>query len=297
VPPLSLRGLDTPWIWCWVVPRDEKKTPCPWRETDPSGSTRHQTFKVKGIVVKTYWGWRYSATHPWPRYSKRWVVIFMPRPLYLRGKSPRYPLDSLGGPQSRSGYGGEKFLALAGNRTPIVQPLASLYTDWATPALKGICCGDVEWILCYAVLVNGPEPHRILSFSQLFGERHQWECVFHLFGIECSIGGLVRWRGWTFEYHYRGISRVADCTDIEIPHIDNIDCYKIPIQNLKYRWMVVTSTSGGTGGCPFPHLSRHLVLRVGIPPPPASLLFHALSKEVSKDVTSSKFYICQYILS
>jgi hypothetical protein len=38
--------------------------------------------------------------------------------------SPRFPLDRrLGGPQSRSGRGGEeyKILATAGNRTPVVQ--------------------------------------------------------------------------------------------------------------------------------------------------------------------------------
>jgi hypothetical protein len=35
--------------------------------------------------------------------SWRWVVSFTPRPLYPRGKSPRYPLDRrLGGPQGRS---------------------------------------------------------------------------------------------------------------------------------------------------------------------------------------------------
>jgi hypothetical protein len=33
----------------------------------------------------------------------------MPRPLYPQGKSPWYPLDKrLGGPQSRSGCGGEE---------------------------------------------------------------------------------------------------------------------------------------------------------------------------------------------
>jgi hypothetical protein len=37
------------------------------------------------------------------------VVSFTPRPLYPQGKSPWYPLDrKLGGPQSRSGRGGEE---------------------------------------------------------------------------------------------------------------------------------------------------------------------------------------------
>jgi len=33
-------------------------------------------------------------------------VSFTPRPLYPRGNSPRYPLDSQGGPQNRCGCGG-----------------------------------------------------------------------------------------------------------------------------------------------------------------------------------------------
>jgi hypothetical protein len=39
----------------------------------------------------------------------KWVVSFTPRPLFPQGKSPWYPLDRrLGGPQSRSGRGGEE---------------------------------------------------------------------------------------------------------------------------------------------------------------------------------------------
>jgi hypothetical protein len=34
------------------------------------------------------------------------VVSFTPRPLYPRGKSPRYPQDRLGGPQNRAGHCG-----------------------------------------------------------------------------------------------------------------------------------------------------------------------------------------------
>jgi hypothetical protein len=41
------------------------------------------------------------------------------RPLYPQRKSPRYPLDrGLGGPQSRCGQCGEKYLTPAENRTP-----------------------------------------------------------------------------------------------------------------------------------------------------------------------------------
>jgi hypothetical protein len=56
-------------------------------------------------------------------------------------ESPRCPLDRrFGGPQYRSAhYGEEKNLAFAGNQTPVVQPVACLYTDWAIPApLLGI---------------------------------------------------------------------------------------------------------------------------------------------------------------
>jgi hypothetical protein len=48
--------------------------------------------------------WRYSSSILHLGISWRWVDIFTHRQLYLRGKSPRYPLDRrLGGPQSRYG--------------------------------------------------------------------------------------------------------------------------------------------------------------------------------------------------
>jgi hypothetical protein len=60
------------------------------------------------------------------------VVSFTPRPLYLRGKSPWYPLDRRsGGPQSRSGRRGEvKILATPGLELRPLRPPArsqSLY--------------------------------------------------------------------------------------------------------------------------------------------------------------------------
>jgi hypothetical protein len=55
----------------------------------------------------------------------------MLRPLYPQGKKPWYPLDSrLGGPQSRSGHGGEEKNSqiLPGLESPIIQPVAQRYT-------------------------------------------------------------------------------------------------------------------------------------------------------------------------
>jgi hypothetical protein len=53
--------------------------------------------------------------------------------------SGREPLDRrLGGPQSRSGRGGEENRRESNRRIPIVQPVAQRYTDWAITALYDI---------------------------------------------------------------------------------------------------------------------------------------------------------------
>jgi hypothetical protein len=72
----------------------------------------------------------------------RWVISFMPLPLYSRGKSPWYPSERrLGGSRMRSGrYEEEEILEPTGTRgsnsdTSAVQRVASLCTDSATPAL------------------------------------------------------------------------------------------------------------------------------------------------------------------
>jgi hypothetical protein len=52
--------------------------------------------------------WRYRSTILDLGTRWRWVVSFTTRPLYPRGKSPRYPDRRLRGPQSRSGRGEEK---------------------------------------------------------------------------------------------------------------------------------------------------------------------------------------------
>jgi hypothetical protein len=84
---------------------------------------------TKHHAMKTYWGSGGIA----PRILDlgirwRWVVSFTHRPLYPQGKSRWYPLDRrLGGPQSRSGCGGEQINS---------QPVAQRYTDWAVAALN-----------------------------------------------------------------------------------------------------------------------------------------------------------------
>jgi hypothetical protein len=83
--------------------------------------------------------WRYSSTHSWTRTRWRWVVSFTRRPLYPQGKSPWYPLDRrLGGPQSRSGRGGEEKNSqpLPGVELPIVQPVAQRYTTELSQLLE-----------------------------------------------------------------------------------------------------------------------------------------------------------------
>jgi hypothetical protein len=71
------------------------------------------------------------------------MVSFTPLPLYLQGKSSRYPLDMrLGGPQSPSGCHGEaeKPLPPTGNLTLAVQPIVTKLTSWLdalTQCMKG----------------------------------------------------------------------------------------------------------------------------------------------------------------
>jgi hypothetical protein len=69
-----------------------------------------------------------------------WVVGFTPLPLYHQGKSPWHPLDRrLGGPQSRSGRGGEEKNSqpLPGFEPPVIQPVPRSYTTEIAQLLIG----------------------------------------------------------------------------------------------------------------------------------------------------------------
>jgi hypothetical protein len=74
------------------------------------GNVKLSLCLTKHHAMKTYWGSGGIAPHILDLGTRcRWVISFTPRPLYPQGKSPWYPLDRrLGGPQSRSGRGGEE---------------------------------------------------------------------------------------------------------------------------------------------------------------------------------------------
>jgi hypothetical protein len=67
-------------------------------------------YLTKHHAMKACWGSGRIAPHILDLGTRlRWVVSFTTRPLYPQGKSPWYLLDRrLGGPQSRSGCGGEE---------------------------------------------------------------------------------------------------------------------------------------------------------------------------------------------
>jgi hypothetical protein len=77
-----------------------------------------------------------------------WVVSFIPRSLYSQGKSSCYPLDRrLGGPQNRSGRGGEvkKYLASAGTRNPDYPARSSALYHWAIPIFECHAGRPISW--------------------------------------------------------------------------------------------------------------------------------------------------------
>jgi hypothetical protein len=83
-------------------------------------------------AMKASWGSRGIAPHILDFGTRwRWVASFTPRPLYSQGKTPWYPLDrTLGGPQSRSGYGGKdkNSQPLPGLEPPIMKTVVQRYT-------------------------------------------------------------------------------------------------------------------------------------------------------------------------
>jgi hypothetical protein len=107
--------------------------------------TRRRWINSKFVPVLNW-----LSTMPWRRMGEciyidlcfldignrwRWVVSFTSRPLYHRGNRPRYPFDMrLDDPRtSLEAVEKRKIFLLDGIRTPVVQPVARRYIDWASP--------------------------------------------------------------------------------------------------------------------------------------------------------------------
>jgi hypothetical protein len=94
--------------------------------------------------------------------SWRWMVSLTLRPIYPRGKRPRYPLDrGLGGPQTWSGRcGEEKIVYLTGTRTPT--PLSSSPYRGAVPTALSRPRIIVGPVVFYSVRVVSRESRRLV---------------------------------------------------------------------------------------------------------------------------------------
>jgi hypothetical protein len=127
--------------------------------SNPKHGLRHEGVWRSGCIDPHFLGLNTS----WRR-----VANFTPRPLYPWGKSPPYPLDKLGGPQSWSRRHGENsWTYWDSNSDPsVVQPVASRSTDYAIPAPKVTtpwrCMG--EWRYSYTILDLGNRLRKVASF-------------------------------------------------------------------------------------------------------------------------------------
>jgi hypothetical protein len=125
-------------------------------------STEHQ-------AMKAYWGSGGIIPRiPYLGTRWRWVVSFMLRLLYPRGKSPLYPLDRrLGGPRRRSGRGCEEKNSqpLTWLENPTIQPIAQRYTTELSRLLwylikhrEDYALGEAGWITEQCIAKWGENP-------------------------------------------------------------------------------------------------------------------------------------------
>jgi hypothetical protein len=116
---------------------------------------------------------RYSSTLLGFGTSWRWVIFWL-EPLYPWGNTSWCPLyRRLIGPQSRYGRcDDEKNLALAGIRTPAIQPLARCYTDWALQTENSAGSLSNLHRTLYCSLNSRPEQAVSLQRSRILS----WRC-------------------------------------------------------------------------------------------------------------------------
>jgi hypothetical protein len=94
--------------------------------------TSHTCFSPITCQTNTVKMQRYTPNHTQPRSLKGWVVTSTPRKLYPRNET-RYPLYvKVGGPHGQSRWL-QKISPRPGFEPQTVRPVASYFTDWATP--------------------------------------------------------------------------------------------------------------------------------------------------------------------
>jgi hypothetical protein len=145
--------------------------------------------------------WRYSSTIL--DLCTRWriVVSFTPRPLYLKGESPRYPLGRrLGVPHSRYGRCEEKNLSPAGNRSPAVQPVAVV--------IPAVGCKFIDSFDSY---VDGLIVEAVIPWM--------------LSGPGSSLG-QVMWNLWWTKWHW---GRFSPSTSVSSANFHATGCFTLTI--------------------------------------------------------------------
>jgi hypothetical protein len=112
------------------------------------------------------------------------VVSFTPRPLYPQGKSPWYPLDRrLGGPQSRSGRGGEEKNS---QPPPGIEPY-NPDRPARSPALYRLSC-DGSLLNCNRDKNNNNKNNN----NNNNNNKHPFNLLFHKIQGPCLISLRVR---------------------------------------------------------------------------------------------------------
>jgi hypothetical protein len=118
----------------------------------------------------------------------RWVVSFTSLPLYLQGKSPRYPMNrSLGRPQSRSGRRREeKILDPIGTRTST--PWSSSLQPVAMPTELSRL-SKIKFSICFQSKIS--TVNIIANDLRISGKRHRLENLcFH--SVLVHLGAVAR---------------------------------------------------------------------------------------------------------
>jgi hypothetical protein len=102
-----------------------------WTQSHPI----QELTELQEIIWRCQGQWRYNSTCLVLCKRWRWVVSFTPLPLYPRGKEPPVHIEQEAGwaPEPVWTLWRREQSCIAWNRTPVVQPVARCYADWAIP--------------------------------------------------------------------------------------------------------------------------------------------------------------------